>query len=260
MRIDLALAGQHDKCELLATGKDVYLDMACDIYGVPRGSLTKADVEKRAIGKNTVLGCGFQMGAPKFHERYCAEQPFEFAQRVVVSYRRQWAPKVVEMWNAFKWAVTECVRDGRTVTAYGCTFRRAGEFMAIDLPSGWQTVWYYQPTMRPRATNYGVEYQPSYKAWKGGKWITVFLYGGIICENVVQALARGLLVEAMGRLNYRTSKLVVLSVHDEVVCEVPEDRADLALFEATMIERSSWVEKMGVPIAVEAWTGGRYKK
>src|SRR5262249_34751868 len=51
MRIVLALAGQHDKCDLLATGKDVYLDMACDIVGRPRGSLTKDNVTERQIGK-----------------------------------------------------------------------------------------------------------------------------------------------------------------------------------------------------------------
>jgi DNA polymerase len=164
------------------------------------------------------------------------------------------------MWNVFKWATIECVRDGKTVVAYGCTFRRAGDFMAIDLPSGWQTIWYYQPAMRPRATDRGVEYQPSYKAMKTGKWTTVFLYGGIICENIVQALARGILCEAMGRLNYRENRPLVLSVHDEAVAEVPEDRADIKRFAAVMEERSPWIEKMGVPIAVEAWTGDRYKK
>lgn len=252
MRVDLALAGQHDKCELLATGADVYLDMACSIYNAPLGSLTKKDTEKRTIGKNTVLGCGFQMGAPKFHDRYCAKQPLSFAEDVVRSYRQQWAPKVPQLWNALKWAGIECVRDGKTVTVYGCTFRRSGDFMAIDLPSGWQTIWYYQPAMRPRANFKGqLEYQPSYKAMKAGKWVTIFLYGGLFCENIVQALARGILVEAMGRLNYREKKPLVLTVHDEAVAEVDEDKADLKRFKAVMEERSAWIERLGIPIAVE---------
>ena len=257
MRVVLALAGQHDKCALLATGADVYIDMANAIYN--RKDITKADIAERTIGKNTVLGCGFQMGAAKFHDRYCAKQPLDFAERVVGSYRREWAPKVVDLWAAFKAAVTECVRDGRTVMSYGCIFRRAGDFMAIDLPSEWQTLWYYQPAMRPRATDRGIEYQPSYKVMKGGKWTTIFLYGGIICENVVQALARGLLVSAMGRLE-NAGKPIVLTVHDEAVCEVPEDRADLARFEAIMPERPRWAERMGIPVAAECWSGYRYKK
>ncbi len=260
MRVDLALAGQHDKCALLAAGADVYLDMACDIYGVPRGSLTKADTEKRQVGKNTVLGCGFQMGPLKFHARYCKGQPIEFAFEVVESYRTKWAPKVPEMWQAFKEALLLCIGRGRTVKTYGCTFRLAGEYMAIDLPSGWQTLWYYAPAMRTKTWPDGKQtLEPSYKAMKIGQWTTVFLYGGLICENIVQALARGLLVGAMGRLT-QAGMPIVLTVHDEAVVEVAADAADEALFVRTMEAAPRWAEDIGIPIAVEAWTGNRYRK
>jgi DNA polymerase len=255
MRVVLALAGQHDRCALLASGVDVYIDMANAIYN--RTDITKANIAERTIGKNTVLGCGFQMGAPKFHGRYCKDQPFEFAEKVVDAYRETWAPKVPALWNAFKVAVTECVRYGKTVEVYGCTFRRSGDFMAIDLPSGWQTLWYYRPQMHVR-DEYGPS--PCYWAMKAGQWTRIYLYGGIICENIVQALARGILVEAMGRLNYREKRPVVLSVHDEAICEVPEGMADKAFFKAIMEETPAWVTKMGVPIEVEAWIGPRYRK
>lgn len=275
-RIVLALAGQHDKTALIAAGLDAYLSFACDMFHVPQGTYTKDDKAARQKGKGGVLGCGFQCGYDSFNYKFLGGKPGQItafgqilnrdfgdpdtAILTVNTYRQQWAPKVVELWNALKWAVKECVAHGRTITVYGCTLRIVGDFMAIDLPSGWQTVWYYQPAMRPRETARGVEYQPSYKAMKSGKWITVFLYGGILCENIVQALARGILVEAMGRLNYREQKQIVLSVHDEAVCEVPEDKADLPRFISAMEERSPWIERMGVPIAVEAWTGSRYKK
>lgn len=274
LRVGLAIAGQHDKCELLASGADVYSDMAVQIYNKQLIRDISApikntkwyaesygiDTESRTIGKHTILGCVYGMGAPKFNERYCSKQPFEFAQKVVNSYRTGWAPKVVELWNGFNWAVTECVRTGRTVMAHGCTFRMAGDFMAIDLPNGWQTIWYYKPAMRPRATTYGVKMQPSYQAMKSGKWVTVFLYGGIVFENVDQALSRGILVEAMGRLNYQSNMPVVLSVHDEAVTEVWEHEANEERFVALMEQRSPWIEKMGVPIKVEAWLGKRYRK
>ena len=186
MRVVLALAGQHDRCALLAAGADVYIDMANAIYN--RTDITKANIAERTIGKHAVLGCGFQIGAPKFHGRYCKDQPFEFAEKAVDAYRKTWAPKVPVLWNAFKVAVTECVRYGKTVQVYGCTFRRSGDFMAIDLPSGWQTIWYYRPQMHVR-DEYGPS--PCYWAMKTGQWTRIYLYGRIICENIVQALARG---------------------------------------------------------------------
>ena len=64
----------------------------------------------------------------------------------------------------------------------------------------------------------------------------------------------------MGRLNYREKRPVVLSVHDEAICEVPEAMADKARFKAIMEETPTWVAKMGVPLEVEAWTGSRYRK
>lgn len=249
MRVDLAVAGQHDKCELLASGKDVYIDMADQIYGLQPGTVTKADVEKRTIGKNTVLGCGFQMGGPRFNERYCPHMPLSFAESVVKTYREDWAPRVPELWKALKDACFDCVKHGKTVTVYGCTFRRQGEYMALDLPSGWQTIWFPHPHMHTKA---GWSYpSPHYWAMKNGRMIRVGIFGGYLCENICQALARGLLVEAMGRLNYREQRPIVLTVHDEIVSEVDEGRADLALFKRVMEERPAWAERIGIPIEVE---------
>lgn len=276
MRVDLALARQFDKCDLLASGSDVYSDMAVRIYNlkpIRESQKLKGTKEwyaevygvttaQRTIGKNTVLGCGFQMGPPKFHARYCPKQELSFAQQVVRSYRQDWAPNVVEFWKGLHWAVNTCIREGKRVVVYGCTFSIDGYFMRIDLPNGWQTIWYYQPAMQWRNGRNGRqgEYQPSYKAMKAGKWLTVFLYGGIICENLSQALARGLLVEAMMRMEYRESWPLVLSVHDEAVCEVWEKDADRKRFKAVMEERSDWVKTLQIPIAVEEYVDTRYKK
>jgi DNA polymerase len=257
-RIVLALAGQYDKTELMASGADVYLDMACDIYGVPKGSLdAKLDGGKRQIGKNTVLGCGFQMGGAKFHDRYCPDQPLEFAKQVVDAYRTQWAPKVPDLWEAFQQAVRECVGLGRTVEAYGCRLYMAGEWMAIDLPSGWQTLWYFRPHMHTRP---GWGPSPHCWAMKSGKWTRRALYGGLLTENVVQALARGLMCGAMGRLEVRHGMPIVMTVHDEIVAEVTTATADLDRFKAIMAEPPDWAQAMQIPIAVTGWCEDRYRK
>jgi DNA polymerase len=149
---------------------------------------------------------------------------------------------------------------GRESDPHGCRFSMDGPWMRIDLPTGDrpQTLWYFQPCRRQR----GSKFDLSYKTMKAGRWMTKYLYGGILTENIVQALARGLLCTAMGRLEEREKRPIVLTVHDEVICEVPEDRVDMAGFKRIMEEPVEWAVKMQVPIAVECpeqpWT--RYQK
>jgi DNA polymerase bacteriophage-type len=104
---------------------------------------------------------------------------------------------------------------------------------------------------------------PAYlKPMKSGKLKRVYLYGGILTENIVQALARGLLCSAMGRLEYQEKMPVVMTVHDEIICEVRAELADLERFKKAMIgpTGNGWEVKMGVPIQVDAWSGTRYRK
>ncbi len=54
-----------------------------------------------------------------------------------------------------------------------------------------------------------------------GNLVRTSTYGGKICENVTQAVCRDLMIEAMSRLERRGYN-VIISIHDEVVCEVPE--------------------------------------
>lgn len=52
------------------------------------------------------------------------------------------------------------------------------------------------------------------------------LHGGIITENIVQAVARDILVQALRNLE-EAGWPVVTHIHDEVVCEIPEDKRAL---------------------------------
>lgn len=62
------IAGQEDLLELFAAGGKVYEEMAAYIYSVPVEEIEDPS-ERRQVGKNTVLGCGFQMGADRFAEQ-----------------------------------------------------------------------------------------------------------------------------------------------------------------------------------------------
>ena len=54
------------------------------------------------------------------------------------------------------------------------------------------------------------------------------LYGGTLAENASQGLARDIFSDMMLRID-AAGYPIILHVHDEVVCEVPEAIADEAL-------------------------------
>lgn len=261
-RIDLALAGQHDKCDLLANGQDVYCDMATRIYGRP---ITKADVEQRQTGKNTVLGCGFQMGWQKFKERYCPNQPDEFAQKVIQTYRKEWAPQVPQLWKGLEDAAFACVQSGTWQEAYGVVFEISDRWLTARLPSG-NVLWYFDPhTITKRMPWLDDDGDAVYRtawqftSWSGGtgRMAMADAFGGFITENVVQAMARQLMVEAMFRCE-KEGFPIVLTVHDEILTE--PRHGDLKALEQIMTYRPAWAEAIKVPIQIEAWEGPRYRK
>ncbi|NCX05444.1 MAG: XRE family transcriptional regulator, partial [Actinobacteria bacterium] len=57
------LAGQRDLVEAFDRGEDVYKIMASAIYGKPAEEITE---QERFVGKTTILGAGYGMGAAKF--------------------------------------------------------------------------------------------------------------------------------------------------------------------------------------------------
>lgn len=249
-RIVLALAGQHDKTALMAKGEDVYVHLANTIApGTPRQA-----------GKAGVLGLGFQCGASKFQymaeHNYGVELAADKCEEIVETYRKEWAPKVPPLWYALHRESLKAVENVKATEAYGIVFKPEGEWLTATLPNQWQKLWYYAP--RIGIDRFGEPCWQSMQS-KQGKWIPVDMYGGLETENVVQALARGLMCAAMLRLE-AAGFPVVLTVHDEIVCEVPEDLTDLKTFETIMAQPTAWSEAMGIPIAVEAWAGGRYKK
>ena len=275
--LDLAMAGQHDKCELIASGFDPYCDMATQIYG---REITKADVEQRQTGKNTILGCGFQMGPDKFCQRYVPEcmckgtgaacqfqdsVPRQFAGTVIRTYRKDWAPEVPRLWFGLEDAALRAVQSGKKTEAYGVEFKIVDQWLTAHLPSG-NTLWYFNPRIiqktMPWTNDYGeavVKTAWRFTSWSGEdkRYQTVDAYGGIITNNVIQAMARQLMVEAMFVCE-REGFPIVLTVHDEILTEPVH--SDLKALEQIMTSRPAWAEAIKVPIQIEAWEGTRYKK
>jgi DNA polymerase len=97
----------------------------------------------------------------------------------------------------------------------------------------------------------------TYWAYRKGQWREIEPYGGQLCENCVQALARELLVDAMFRFETRGFP-VIAHCHDEITVESPDITVEI--MSEIMAERPRWAVELDVPVKVEAWTGKRYRK
>ena len=263
-RIVLALSGQHDKAQMMAEGQDVYCDVASLIY---HRTITKSDVVERTIGKSTVLGCGFGMGWATFQTRYGKGHSEEFCQEIIQTYRKQWAPLVPKLWYALEAAAFAAVADPGTIYSIpqcgGVEYQVVDWWLECRLPSG-QTMYYFDPQVtvtREEDETWG-RGAWSFEATKNGRSFRADGYGGLLTNNVAEALARALMVEAMFRLE-AAGFPVVLTVHDEIVCErrpEPIKSELLDRFQAIMSETPEWAAKIGIPIAVEIWAETRYRK
>jgi DNA polymerase len=227
----------------------------------------------RKIGKEAVLGLGFGMGSLKFMNRLLAEpgaaRLFEsgdlsasICRQIVEDYRRQYS-RIRQFWQELEEAARVTI-DGIATDVGGLRFDRVDDVVRIWLPSG-RALRYASMRMEniPRTIRFldkwgqEAEFTPDGLSIVYGNRTT--LYGGKLCENIVQAIARDILVEAVLRLEDRGYH-VLFHVHDEVVVEVEQARA-MEAQSAVQDELSrvpAW--SVGLPIASEVTTATKYQK
>lgn len=266
------IAQQEDMLRLLLSGQKPYPRMTSKIYGMPEEDVTK-DLPEYTVGKTAVLGCGYQMGPEKFSKQLYKEtgillearskldEPPGPADEAVWAYR-DLHYKVVEFWGAIEAAARlALLRPGR-VTRYGrgsrIRFVKRGKFLWCILPSG-RPLGYCQPSIERTETKVGVREQIKYMTRDpmSKKWVRTSTYGGKLTENVVQAMARDLL--AHGLMNAaRAGYPNVLTVHDELVADVPDDFGSLDEFNALMSDKPQWAASC--PVEVEGFEAERYRK
>lgn len=260
-RVVLALAGQWDKIAVFQDkSKDIYNDMATDIYGRPIDR-KNGDAEEGQTGKNAVLGLGFGMGAAKFQLKYAKSKPLDFAKGVVDTYRQDWAPEVPKLWRGLERAACDTVWKKTPHEAYGVRYELREGWLTARLPSG-RLLWYWNPQPVRRAMPWDdTDIRPSwtYEAMKAGRMKTIDAFGGLLAENCAQALARDIMCAAMFRCEANGFP-VGLTVHDEIVTEPETANADHKALEQIMADNPPWVTALRIPVKAEGWTGERYKK
>lgn len=139
------------------------------------------------------------------------------------------------------------------------SYKVSGSFLFCRLPSGRAIVYPY-PRLKNVKTDWGTNKETIvYKCVDAltRKWADKNFYGGLAAENITQAVARDIMAEAMFTLD-EMSYTIVNTVHDEIICEVEAQFADLSEFIEYMQMPPEWAK--GCPIAASGWVGERYKK
>ncbi len=241
------LAGQDDVVETFASRGDVYKKMASAIYNVDEADVTK---DQRFVGKTTVLGAGYGMGGEKFQlalKNSGVEITKAEAAKIIGIYRET-NDMISNMWKQAGTMLRYMVRgDAMPFGKDGVLGVNTYE-PGIVLPNG--LLIRYDELEEAENEKGGTEY--SYKTRIGRTRI----YGGKVVENVTQALARLIIGEQMLRISKKYR--VVLTVHDSIVCCVPDDEAEAckAYVEECMRWVPTWAE--GLPVDCEAGVGKNY--
>jgi len=243
------LAEQDDLVQAFADGEDVYKQMAAIIYAVAVEDVTK---EQRFVGKTTILGAGYGMGAIRFVDQlktFGFEMDIGEARRVIKVYRETYF-HIVRLWSDAGFTIKNLVDGNAAEIGREGVLKVCPELSAIELPSG-LLMRYDELKCNPvEVENERPEY--TYKTRKGRTRI----YGGKLIENVCQAIARCIIAEQMLKISKRYK--VVLTVHDSVACCVLAEQEVEA--RAYMEECMRWlpVWAKGLPIDCESGTGKAY--
>lgn len=209
------LAGEQWVLDAFENGEDIYCRTASRMFGVP--------VEKHGInghlrqkGKIATLACGYQgaLGALKAMGGIEMGLSEDELQSIVDSWREA-NPNIVSLWWNIDSVVKRVVKT-RTKEKYkNLVINYEKGILFIELPSKRRLAY---PKAKIGTNRFGGESIVYEGIVVGNKWDKIESYGGKFVENIVQAIARDILAEAMMRLEKKGFN-IVMHIHDEVVIE-----------------------------------------
>ena len=244
------LAGQNDLVEAFENGEDVYKIMAAKIYNKAEEDINHAE---RFVGKTTILGCGYGMGAAKFMKQlktFGVEISEDEARGVIDTYRTSY-PAIPKLWREAG-SILDTITDNQTEKFGRDDLLVVEGTKGIRLPNG---LYLRYPNLRKENNDDGKS-EYVYDTKKGKTTVPNRIYGGKVVENVCQALARIIIGEQM--LLIAKKYKVAMTVHDAIGCVVPEGDVDVALenIQMFMRVRPNWA--LELPLNCEAGAGKSY--
>lgn len=236
------LSGQNDLVKAFDERQDVYKIMASSIYGKREDEIT---ADERFVGKTTILGAGYGMGANKFSlqlRTFGVEIDDAEASRIIHVYRETYG-RIPNLWQEANRSLKAL--HNRKTAPVGCQPQALSlTDRGFLLPSG---LYLNYPDLKQDKDD-----QWSYASRRG----RIKIYGGKVVENLCQALARCVIGEQMLRIAKRYR--VALTVHDAVMAVVREEERDDAIkyVAECMSWRPTWAQTL--PLACEIGVGKTY--
>jgi DNA polymerase len=262
-------AGQQDILNIYEEGRDVYRETAAGLFTTPAEDISEG---QRFVGKTLVLGSGYGLGWAGLQRnlRGMGRATSELEAKAYTSgYRSrfhkvpQWWWKLARILNAIYDAeVGETIDasttlDNGTVYGRGLTFsREEGDTIVITLPTG-ARLWYHECERVTKEAPWGdmidVITARDYRSDDGRYDVT----HSILAENICSATAREILARGMYAC-WQAGYQPVMTVHDEVVLEVPIGFGSTGEVDGLLCTRPWFAERL--PLKTEAFRAPRYTK
>lgn len=216
-RVIAWLAGEKWRMNAFANGEDIYCTSASRIYGVPVVK-NGINAELRQKGKIAELACAYggSVGAMKNMGGADLKLSDDELQKLVDQWRTA-SPNIVKLWHNVDNAAKYAIKNRKNMCTNGIAFSYEGSILFIQLPSG-RRLAYAKPQI---STNrFGGECIVYMCIDSNKNWSDIETYGAKLVENIVQGIARDILLYAMKNLkDYR----IVAHVHDEVIIEADKN-------------------------------------
>lgn len=254
-RVIAWLAGETTTLAAFREGKDLYCETASRMFGVPV-ERHGVNGELRQKGKIAVLACGYggSVGALKAMGALTMGLA-EHELKPIVDAWRQANPHIVQLWADVGEAAIAAITSRQPIRLRNLRFSVESGILFIELPSG-RRLAYVQPRLgENRWGGTSITYTGTTTARRWGQLET---YGGKLVENIVQAIARDLLVTGMHAVA-KTGHRIVMHVHDEIVIDEPDNSgftvADACELMSTL---PAWAE--GLPLDADGYECNYYRK
>lgn len=250
-RILAWLAGEKWRMKVFEEGKDIYCSSASQMFGV---TVEKHGVnsELRQKGKiaELALGYGGSVGALKAMGALEMGLEEDELQPLVDAWRSS-NPMVTSLWWDVDRAVKTCVKERINTETHGINFSYKSGFLFVELPSG-RKLAYVKP--RIGENKFGGESVTYEGVGTTKKWERLESYGPKFVENIIQGIARDILVYAMKTLRYCE---IVAHVHDEIIIEA-DKRMSLEVVCEQMVRTPPWAS--GLILRADGYECEFYKK
>ena len=250
-RVIAWLAGEKWRMDVFEKGGDIYCASASQMFGVPvekngvNGHLRqKGKIAELALGYGGSVGALKSMGAV---DMGISEQEL---QPLVAAWRNS-NPHITKLWWDVDDAVKKVVKE-KTYTEVRCIkfFYKSG-MLFITLPSG-RSLTYIKP--RIGENRFGGESVTYEGVGAAKKWERIESYGPKFVENIVQAIARDILLYAMKTLRHC---FIAAHVHDEIIIEAGKNVSLNAVCEQ-MGKTPPWAK--GLKLRADGYECEFYKK